>query len=326
MALPTMRNSILGVLFVLLCFSLNDSAQSPIKSLGYVLQADSLGKSKEAAVQTLAQSDRDLIVIDASYEIDTNQRTENRWSKDELDAIRAGKEGRQVVCYLSIGEAEDYRLYWKSAWDANNDGVPDAGAPRFLHGENPDWEGNYKVKYWLPQWQNIIQAEIQQIVRQGFDGVYLDIIDAFEFFEYDPASGQWVDDRMNPETGNTFRDDMVRWVATVRETLNIDGNSRLVIPQNGDALIGSKGYLSVIDAIAVEDVFTNGRKPQKKSQIEYRMSFLKQALDANKPVYVVEYPKSEGIKAAAIDQAKSAGFSLLMTDRQLKTLGESANP
>ena len=61
------------------------------------------------------------------------------------------------------------------------------GKPYFLAEENPDWEGNYKVKYWNTDWQNIIygnnNAYVKKIIDAGFDGVYLDIIDAFEYFE-----------------------------------------------------------------------------------------------------------------------------------------------
>jgi cysteinyl-tRNA synthetase len=53
--------------------------------------------------------------------------------------------------------------------------------------ENPEWEGNYKVKYWEKEWQDIIfgneDSYLQKILDAGFDGVYLDIIDAFEYFE-----------------------------------------------------------------------------------------------------------------------------------------------
>ncbi len=300
--------------------SLKVSAESPPQSLGYVLQADMLAESQAAAVQKLAQSDRDLIVIDAAYDATT------RWTNSDVDAIRKGKPGRKVVCYLSIGEAEDYRPYWKSEWDADKDGSPDANAPRFLIIENPDWEGNYKVKYWDQQWQEIILNELQQIVAQGFDGVYLDIIDGFEFFEYDAKSDEWTDNRPNPETGNTFREDMVQWVSKIRKALSSDGRPRWVIPQNGEALIESKGYLDIIDAIGAEDVFTTGKRPQKQSEVKYRMGFLKKASDANKPVYVIEYPNNERAKTAAIDGAKAAGVSLLLTDRPLKTLGESSHP
>jgi cysteinyl-tRNA synthetase len=56
-----------------------------------------------------------------------------------------------------------------------------------LGGENPDWKGNYKVKYWDPQWQAIIygndRSYAKMILDAGFDGVYLDLIDAFEYYE-----------------------------------------------------------------------------------------------------------------------------------------------
>ena len=84
-----------------------------------------------------------------------------------------------VVAYMSIGEAEDYRYYWQSTW--KND------KPIWLAKENPNWPGNYKVRYWEEEWQSIIYGNndsyLKKIIDAGFDGVYLDIIDAFEYFE-----------------------------------------------------------------------------------------------------------------------------------------------
>jgi len=52
---------------------------------------------------------------------------------------------------------------------------------------NPNWEGNFKVQYWNPTWQSIIYGSetsyLKKIINAGFDGVYLDIIDAFQYFE-----------------------------------------------------------------------------------------------------------------------------------------------
>ncbi|WP_395062331.1 endo alpha-1,4 polygalactosaminidase [Flavobacterium sp.] len=87
---------------------------------------------------------------------------------------------RIVISYMSIGEAESYRYYWQSSWNGSN-------KPNFLDAENPSWAGNFKVKYWIPEWQNIIYGNdtsyLKKILNAGFDGVYLDIIDAFEYYE-----------------------------------------------------------------------------------------------------------------------------------------------
>ena len=56
-------------------------------------------------------------------------------------------------------------------------------AQAFLGPENPDWKGNYKVRYWQPEWQALIQARIVELADAGFDGAYLDIIDAWECFD-----------------------------------------------------------------------------------------------------------------------------------------------
>lgn len=86
---------------------------------------------------------------------------------------------RLVIAYMSIGEAEEYRPYWRSQWKET--------PPDWLEGENPDWEGNHKVRYWEPEWQRVITGEsdsyLSLLLEAGFDGAYLDIVDGFEYFE-----------------------------------------------------------------------------------------------------------------------------------------------
>ena len=57
----------------------------------------------------------------------------------------------------------------------------------WLSRENPSWPGNYKVCYWCSEWQELIcgagASYLNRILNAGFDGVYLDIVDAFEEFE-----------------------------------------------------------------------------------------------------------------------------------------------
>ena len=75
-----------------------------------------------------------------------------------------------MLAYMNIGEAEDYRFYWQDGWRPGN--------PTWLDAENPDWPGNYEVYHWDPGWQAIISAYTDRLLSAGFDGAYLDIIDA----------------------------------------------------------------------------------------------------------------------------------------------------
>lgn len=129
---------------------------------------------KEDYLGSLNQTDYDVIIVDLFFE-------DEELSKSDMASMKVKQNGGQrlVVAYMSIGEAEDYRFYWQNSWKV--------GEPEFLEKENRQWRGNYKVKYWDPDWQAIIlggkHAYLDKILAAGFDGVYLDIIDAFEYFE-----------------------------------------------------------------------------------------------------------------------------------------------
>jgi len=289
------------------------------RSFAYVLQADALAPSRREAVRRLAGCGRDWIVIDTAFD----GGDEGGWTPADVAAVRAGKAGRKVLAYLSVGEAEDYRGYWRREWDADRDGRPDAGAPAWLCGENPDWDGNYRVRYWDEDWQRIALARLDDVVRTGFDGAYLDIVDAFETFEFDPVAGDWTDHRRNPDTGRTFREDMIAWVLRIAARARERRPGFLVVPQNGSQLLEAPAYRGAVDAIGVEDLFTEGDRIRKPSDAEHVRAFLAHAVAAGKPVLAIEYASRSAAVAHAAREAAARGFVLLVTDRGLKTLGAS---
>lgn len=275
-------------------------------TFAYVLQAEDLGSSKAKAVQKLAACDRDWIILDAFYS------SEERWTQSDLKTIRDGKSGRKVVAYFSIGEAEDYRAYWNSAWKKN--------LPGFILEENPDWKGNYLVKYWHPQWQKIMLTEAQNIVDSGFDGFYFDKIDSFETFEHDKKNDKWIDHRKNPETKNTYREDMIAFVKQFHQLAKKQNPDFKIIPQNGSQLLEDSAYRKMADSIGIEDLFDDGEKKQKDAK--YILGFLKK-LSKNQPVLCVSYAEKKSLKMFVKKQAGKYGFPLLITDRDLTKLGES---
>ena len=288
-------------------------AESNPASFAYILQADSFAKTKSAAVAQLKESGRDWIVLDAAFADDTP------WEQADLDTIRSGKAGRKVVAYLSIGEAEEYRPYWQSEWVSN--GKRTADAPVWLGIENPEWKGNYQVKYWNADWQKLMLPAIDDAMAHGFDGVYLDVVDGFE--TYEQGADGYLDDRMNPDTKQTYRRDMVDWVKAIAARARAKNPAALVIPQNGSQLVAQKDFVEVISAQVIEDLFTNGKELQPASHTDEILGHLKLLASAKKPVLLIEYPKTPERHALSKRLAKENGLVWLMTDRQLKTLGES---
>jgi cysteinyl-tRNA synthetase, unknown class len=149
------------------------SSLSQAKNFLYLID-DSQFSSADEFVSTLSATDYDLLIIDlfcSGEELTPSQL-------EELGGKGSGGD-RLVLCYMSIGEAEDYRWYWDPSWTAE--------PPSWLGPENPDWPGNYLVDYWNSAWQSLIygseEAYLDRILEAGFDGVYLDKIDSFESYE-----------------------------------------------------------------------------------------------------------------------------------------------
>jgi len=279
------------------------------KSMTYILQVTrKLGATRAERLETIHRTNRDMMVIDYAEHGDR----QSKWTKKEIAGLQSG--GSYVICYLSIGEAENYRFYWEKQWKK----CP----PPFICKENTHWKGNFAVEFWRDEWHAIVLTYLDEIVSQGFDGVYLDIVDAYQFFEFDNEKGDWIDNRVNPATGQTYRQDMIDFVRAISEYAKSRKDSFIIIPQNGTELLSDASYLTAIDAVAVEDLFTNGNKVQPRSHTEAVLEHLQPLQKGAKPVLLIEYPTKNKFKQLAAKKANVHGMPLLITDRHLKTIGD----
>jgi len=234
------------------------------KCWGYQLQ--------NAEPAELAASQYDVIVIDYSRD----GTDAGAYTPEEIQSIK--DTGKIVLSYLSIGEAEDYRFYWKDWWRP--------GIPRWLGPENPDWPGNYKVRYWHPGWWKVaIEPYLERIIAAGFDGVYMDIIDAYWY---------WHEEFNYPPTFTANR--MVKLVNKIGNYTRFHSKEFILCPQNAESIIDDASmyarnlYLNIIDAIGVEDLFYNYGTPD--DQI-YRLQKLQEFASAGKKVFNIEYVGEE---------------------------------
>jgi len=307
-----------AVLMVLLQASSAISIEIP-SSVTYVLQAEKLGESRSQVIDRLADSARDWIVLDVSCDASED----GRWSAEETRRIKSRHEGRKVLAYLSIGEAEAYRKYWQPEWDADRHGKPDTQAPAWLVAPSRGWKGNYKVRYWHQAWQRMVLDELGRIIEQGFDGVYLDIVDGFEFFEYELSTNSWISNRVNPETGSSYRQDMVGWVIRLATDARKRNKDFLIVPQNGAQLLADQNYINTVDAIGIEDLYTDGERRQSGQHVRQMTRLLNKMKKTGKPVLVIEYARKKSLQRLISKKAIQNGYVLLITDRKLETLGVS---
>jgi cysteinyl-tRNA synthetase len=276
-----------------------------------------LGNVDAAEAARIGANNAGLVVID--YAHDTNLGTVAE-TPAELEVMRAGKD-KLIVSYLSIGEAEDYRPYWQSSWNTN--------PPDFLSASNPEWPDNFKVKYWDPQWQAIIFDYVDKIIASGFNGVYMDIIDAYQYWE-----------GINPVPGMNYAQEMADFVAAIRahaeQKLSALGDTRdfVIMGQNGEELLDNPTYLNALDGIGKEDLrfyYPNGSegsfKPVPDGWWTGSQPYLEQAEAAGVQVFVVEYmtqarqTQYSSMLASEIQYLRDHGIPLYVSeDRDLTSI------
>lgn len=203
-----------------------------------------------------------------------------------------------VFSYLSIGEAESYRPYF-SKLNKN-----------LLLAENKNWDGNFTVKFWKKKWRKIIDQYLQQIMNQGFDGVYLDIVDVFHRFK----------DKKH------YAKRMLNLIQHISRFTKNQNHSFKIILQNGidiiDYIDSPTSLFNVIDGIAVEAYFFSysdkNKTAQKMSNNSEIIKLIKQYKKANKLVLSVEYNLNLEQTKKYFKLAKKLDILPLVTDYGLK--------
>gem|GEM_PF-1112112 len=269
---------------------------------------------QDVSLAALGASAFDLVVMDYS----SDGSDGGRWSSQQIASLKHSSGGdKTVLSYLSVGEAEDYRWYWEESWDADHDGTPDPGAPAWLGPSNPDWPGNYKVRYWDPQWQALVREYLDKVLAAGFDGVYLDVVDAYEYWGPGGESG------LDREEAEEEMVDLVKSIARyAREEKGLAGF--LVLPQNGESLASHPDYVQAVSGIGKEDLWYMDNDPQPAEYTEAALQELDVFLRAGRRVLVVDYVTLP----VAIDdfyaKAEERGYVPYATVRDLDAL--TVNP
>jgi cysteinyl-tRNA synthetase, unknown class len=260
----------------------------------------------DMTIEGVIAAPHDLLVIDS--EVSANRTFERELLPAEVARLKRRADGsaRMLLAYLSIGEAERYRPYWKPDW------YDPAKRPPWLDKENRRWAGNYLVQFWDPAWQNLIYGTpasyVDRVVAQGFDGIYLDRADAFF---------QWR--KLHPSAQR----DMVEFIARLSDHARKIAPQFMVVMQNAEELLEESGVMNALDGIAKEDLLfgvQRAEEPNKPKEIAWSIELLQLAQHNGRKVLVVEYLKDAEKMSAAAHQLRAERFIPYFAPRRLHCL------
>lgn len=145
-----------------------------VRNFLYLLDSSSYDR-QEDFVMALNGTNFDALIVDVFH------RGRVPFTKRNVNGMKFKKLGsrRLVLALMDIGRADSFRYYWKEGWRE--------GSPQFVVSPvagNPD---KFIVRYWDKAWQKIIAGDVNSylygIFKQGFDGVVLDGVETYRFFE-----------------------------------------------------------------------------------------------------------------------------------------------
>lgn len=291
------------------------------------------GLEKPKAVDLLVASRYDLLVVDPTRTAHGSV-FDSKGMVTRLHATK-GKSGarRLVLAYVSVGEAEKTRYYWKSWWKAPTRSAK--GAPDFLVARDPDgWSGVYPVAYWDSRWKKILfedaDSMLQKVLDDGYDGIYMDWIEAFYHKQVVKEAKQQNKDPAK---------EMIKLVGQLLTHARKRSPNFLLLAQNAPELAkGHPEYLKLIHGIAQEPLYFDGDADVSwssaracdqridNSQRAFYEALLKPFLAAGLPVFDVEYAcQAKNVKEAH-DLAAKRGFLPYVTRRPLDRLTSTPPP
>jgi cysteinyl-tRNA synthetase, unknown class len=218
-------------------------------------------------------------------------------SRLDVEIMRRRPDGgrRLVIAYLAIGAAEEYRPYWNPTWSTE--------PPVWLGPHNPAWPRSYAVRYWNPEWRQIVMEGLQRIVAAGFDGVFLDRVDAYH---------DW------PGEGESALSDMAEFVAQLSQIARGSQPGFLFIGQNAENLLVNPRYRDAIDAVSKESLLTGLQGPglnNRSDQAAWSMNYLVPAQRAGLTILAIEYLESPADIEIARRRHRAMGFAPFFGNR-----------
>ncbi len=289
-----------------------------VRFWAYQLQEQNSGDN----MQKLINSHYDLLVIDQTRSL---KGYENYDSKADVTALKNSNNStggnKIVICYIDVGQAESYRRYWQDGWDIGN--------PEWIAGADPDgWDENYPVKFWKQEWIDIIKSCLDRILEDGYDGIYLDWLEVYDFA---PVA------RAAEDEGLDVVDELTNFISTLRNYAKAKNPGFIFIAQNASDLWEYPEYIKLFDAISQEQIwYDGGGDPDSGEEqgdvamapedSEEYVNNLRKWKKQGKVVFNCEYAQKTANVERAYRLGKENGFKTYVSLRLLDKLTDTPPP
>ncbi|MEV0717867.1 endo alpha-1,4 polygalactosaminidase [Asanoa sp. NPDC050611] len=258
-----------------------------VKTWLYQLQGYDGGK-----LDAIARAPGDLAVVDLARDARSDWFT-----ADEIKAVRAS--GKRVLAYFEIGSIENFRPEYR--------GTVDAGLEL---NRWEDWPEEHFVRFWEERWWEIaVRPRIDQALKAGFDGVYLDTPLAYEEIDLKLVPGE-----SRESLARRMADLIVRISTYAKERAPAFG----IFPQNSPELRRQPGYTAAIDGIGMEELFFLATdEPCTESWCTENLAETRALRAAGKLVLAVDYAARRDNVRTARDRYAAERFAGCVTVREL---------
>jgi cysteinyl-tRNA synthetase len=241
---------------------------------------------KDGKLDEIASSGFDLAVIDLARD-----GKGGFFSREEIEAVK--QKGAIVLAYFEIGAVENYRPEWPR--------VPEDLKLGVVKG----WPKERLVKFWDERWWQVVKGRVDQALKAGFDGAYLDMVTAYEEA---PAKEMKREELAHKMVGLISR--ISRYAKAAHPEFKI-------VPQNSPELYTwaswepkpNEEYIQAVDGLGLEDVFYLAHdKPARMKWCEENRQNALAIKRAGKLVLGVDYAKTPGCIADAYTRQRALGF------------------
>lgn len=266
-------------------------------------------------MEEILASDYKHVIIDYSRD-GSDERAHTR---AQIDSLK--RAGIKTISYLSIGEAEDYRFYWDDSFVGQS----------WLGIENKNWPGNFKVRYWEAGWQKHIYAYLDKILANGYDGIYMDIIDGYYYWGNTDEFGEGALPGDPVDEADAAKR-MIQFVADLSKYAKKSNPDFIIISQNAVRIVDYDEddlFMDSIDGLGIESLWYRETKKKADKDVALRLNYIRKYFKAGKFVVVVDYvddgSNSDENKARIknfINNCKKEGYNYFVgnEDRALDVL------